>query len=41
MMTLLNDEHRLGLLRQVGGAFQFRHDLLYEQLAMEHGGSNT
>lgn len=33
LMTFLQDAHKLGVLRQVGATYQFRHALLQEQLA--------
>ncbi|WP_165960735.1 NACHT domain-containing protein [Actinocrispum wychmicini] len=32
-LTFLEDAHRVGVLRQVGGVYQFRHSLLRERLA--------
>ncbi|MGW3349340.1 hypothetical protein ACWDA3_39105 [Nonomuraea rubra] len=34
----LRDAHRLGLLRQAGGAYQFRHAALQDRLARRHRG---
>jgi hypothetical protein len=33
MMRFLNDAHQIGLLRQVGPVYQFRHAKLQERLA--------
>ena len=33
LMTFLQDAHKLGVLRQVGPSYQFRHALLQERLA--------
>jgi hypothetical protein len=33
LMTFLEDAHRLGILRQIGGVYQFRHARLRERLA--------
>ncbi|MFI9812857.1 NACHT domain-containing protein [Saccharothrix variisporea] len=37
LMTFLEAEWRLGLLRHSGGVYQFRHRLLQEHLAAEYG----
>jgi hypothetical protein len=36
MMSFLEDAHRLGLLRQVGAVYQFRHADLQDRLATQH-----
>jgi hypothetical protein len=36
MMSFLEDAHRLGLLRQVGPVYQFRHADLQDRLATQH-----
>jgi hypothetical protein len=39
LMTFLEDAHKLGVLRQVGAVYQFRHALLQERLAGTGTGS--
>lgn len=39
LMSFLEDAHRLGLLRQVGPVYQFRHADLQDRLALQHEGS--
>jgi hypothetical protein len=36
LMRFLDDAHRLGLLRQVGAVYQFRHAALQDHLAARH-----
>lgn len=37
LMAFLREAHRLGVLRQVGAAYQFRHARLQDRLAAAHG----
>lgn len=39
LMTFLQDAHKLGVLRQVGSTYQFRHGLLQERLAERTAGA--
>ncbi len=39
LMSFLGDAHKRGILRQVGGVYQFRHVELQRRLATEHGAS--
>jgi hypothetical protein len=41
LMTFLNDAHRLGILRQVGAVYQFRHAALQDHLAATHEQAST
>jgi hypothetical protein len=36
LSTFLDDAYRLGVLRQAGAAYQFRHAILHDHLAAEH-----